>query len=190
MSKSLSLKGMSQQRANKILKINESKLDKYLLYYAGEILMYPDETKPHIKSLTETERDMLTKYQRVYEMFDIGRTDAMIRTFLTKEYDVEYRQALYIIEEARIIYGITGAADKEGRRRASINWALTMENICQKDKNYELALKYRQYADKLERIDEKDELGLNPEDFQKPVQFIFVNNLTMGKDSKIIDLDE
>ena len=180
----------SLTRTNKILKINESKLDRYFLYYKDELLREPEEDKPNAPCLTATELDMLKKYERVYEMFDIGRTDGMIRSFLMKDYDVKERQARYIIEEARIIYGITGKADKEGRKQASINYYRTLSNIAFKKGDYVAAAALNHRADVLEGLYNENDIGLDPADFGKVSNFTFVNNLQVVMKSKKQEFDE
>lgn len=180
---------LSLARANKILKIDETKLDRYLQYYNDELLREPDPHNPNAPALDETEQEMLRKYERVYEMFDIGRTDGMIRSFLQKEYDIKDRQSRYIIEEARILYGITGQADKEGRKQASINFYRTLANVAFKEKQYEVAGKLWEKADKLEGLFSEDRIGLDPADFMKPTKFVFVNNMNV-LNQKTTELDE
>lgn len=181
---------LSLARANKVLKIDESKLDRYLLYYNDELLRDFDDESPDAPTLTYTERDMLTKYERVYEMFDIGRTDGMIRSFLKKEYDIKDRQARYVVEEARILFGITGKADKEGRKQASINFYRTLANVAFKDKLYEVAGKLWERADRLEGLFNDEHIGLDPADFGKPTKFVFTNNIQILNQNKTIDFDE
>lgn len=177
----------SLARANKILKIDESKLDRYLLYYHNELAFEFDEGNPHQPHLNETEQDMLRKYQRVYEMFDIGRTDGMIRSFLMKEYDLKERQCRYIVEEARILYGITTQADKEGQKRASISYYRTIANVAFKNKEYKTAIDAWQLADKLEGLFDGETLGLNPADFIKPTKLYFINNMNVVNQKTPLD---
>lgn len=179
-------------RANKVLKINESKLDRYILYYADELLREQDPDNPLLPHLTDTERSMLFRYEQVYNMLELGRTDSMIRSFLMKEHDIQERQARYIMEEARILFGMIGKADKEGRKQASINFYRMLAQICVKDKQFEQAAKINQMADKLEGLYDQEGIGLNPEDFRKPTQFTFINNMqVVNKDKrKNLDYDE
>lgn len=177
-------------RANKILKIDESKLDRYLLYYHDELLREPDPNDDNAPYLNDTEREMLGKYERVYELFDIGHTDGMIRSMLMKKYDVKERQARYIVEEARIIYGITGKADKEGRKQASINFYRTLANVAFKEREYEVAGKLWEKADRLEGLFNEEKIGLNPEDFAKSAKYVFINNMNVLKQQNQFDYDE
>ncbi len=182
-------KFLTMARANRILKIDENKLDRYLLYYHDELLREPSVDRPDIPALSETEQDMLKKYERVYEMFEVGRTDAMIRTFLMEQYGIKDRQARYIVEEARILYGITGKADKEGKKQASINFYRTIANLALSKEQYEVAAKLYEKADRLEGLFSEERVGLNPEDFLKPTKFVFVNNMNV-LNQKNIEFDE
>jgi hypothetical protein len=182
---------LSLARAKRILKVDDTKLEKYLGYYFGDVLRDIDPEKPNIRALGEVERGMLAKYERVYELFDIGRTDAMIRSFLMKTYDIKERQAYEILREAYVLYGITGMADKEGKRRAAINYYSTLSQVAFKDKNYEAAIRAKERADKLEGLFEVENDGLNPDDFRKATKIIFVNDINVFQQSqKNLESDE
>jgi len=172
---------ISLERAKRIMKIDDTKLERYLGYYFGDILLESDPNTPNVKYLSEIERQMLAKYQRIYELFDIGRTDTMIRQFLTKTYDIQERQAYELVREAYLLYGITGTADKEGKRRAAINYYQTLSQVAFKDKNYEAAIRAKQSGDKLEGLFDEDNEGLDPDDFKKPTKVIFVTDLNVFK---------
>jgi hypothetical protein len=174
-------KKISLERAKRIVKVNDTKLDRYLGYYFGEILLDADPNKPDAECLTDVEKQMLAKYQRIYELFDIGRTDAMIRQFLTKTYGIQERQAYDLVRDAYILYGVTGTADKEGKRRAAINYYMTLSQVAFKDKNYEAAIRAKEKADKLEGLFDVDLEGLDPEDFKKPTKIFFVTDLNVFK---------
>jgi hypothetical protein len=178
---------LAYEKANKVLNINEGKLDRYIKYYLCELEREPNvEGKPF---LNDTERDMLNKYERVYEMFDLGRTDTLIRSFLIKEYHIQERQARYIIEEARIIYGITGKADKEGKKRASINYYRTLSNLAFKAGDIELAGKLNSQADKLEGLFDPEQIGLDPEMFMRTPNVFFVDKMEVANKNRL-DYDE
>jgi hypothetical protein len=174
-------KKISLERAKRIMKVDDTKLERYLGYYFGDILLEADPNIPDAKHLTDIERQMLAKYQRIYELFDIGRTDTMIRQFLTKTYDIQERQAYELVREAYLLYGVTGTADKEGKRRAAINYYMTLSQVAFKDKNYEAAIRAKEKADKLEGLFDEDNEGLDPEDFKKPTKVIFVTDLNVFK---------
>lgn len=176
--------------SSRALKIDETKLDRYLAYYWGELEEEPDENNPNAPHLTATELSMLKKYRRVFEMFDMGRNDALIRSFLQKEYGVKERQARYIVEEAKILFGITGKSDAEGQKRASIAAYRMASNIALADKNLEAFHKLRKEADILDGLYKDEEIGLDPEQFMKPTQVIFTNNVNILKQFKPLDGDE
>jgi hypothetical protein len=183
--------GPSMVMANKILKIDESKLDRYLQYYNNEIGRSFDETNPKRQHLTPTEQDMLKKYERVYELFDLGNTDSMIRTVLKTNYEIQDRQARYIIEEARIIYGLTGKADKEGQKQASINYYRLLSNIARKLKDPLAAGRLWEKADRMAGLFDEEGIGFDPKDFEKPTQVIYTNNVNiLNKTNKRIAEDE
>ena len=179
---------ISLERAKRIMKVDDTKLERYLGYYFGDILLEADPKTPNAKHLTDIERQMLGKYQRIYELFDIGRTDTMIRQFLMKTYDVQERQAYELVREAYLLYGVTGTSDKEGKRRAAINYYMTLSQVAFKDKNYEAAIRAKEKADKLEGLFDEDNEGLDPEDFKKPTKIIFVTDLNVFKKAQK-DLD-
>ena len=183
---------LSLNKANKILKIDDSKLDRYLLYYHNELLREADENNKGAPCLTAIEQEMLNRYERVYEMFDIGRTDGMIRSFLMKTYDLKDRQARYVIEEARILYGITGASDKQGRKQASINYYRTISNIALKKEQYEVAGKLWKLADELEGLFNATTQELDPAQFLKPSTFVFTDNINVlvSQNKKRLEADE
>lgn len=186
MSRALTLK-----QAKALLKVDESKLEKYLRFYNDEILLHPDPLKPHLESLTETERSMLERYRRVFAMFDIGRTDEFIRSVLQKEYDIEWRQARNIVNDCYYIYGVVGSADKEGKKRASINFYRTLANLAFKDRDFEAAGKLWEKADKLEGLFESEQNGLNPDDFKHAPTVVFTNNINvLNQRRKELDPDE
>jgi hypothetical protein len=184
-------KALSLKQAKKLLKVDETKLEKYLRFYNNEILLEPSVEFPHKEALTPTERMMLERYRRVFGMFDIGRTDEWIRSTLQKEYDIEWRQSRNIVNEAYVIYGIVGEADRVGKKRASINFQRTLANLAFKDKNYEAAGKLWEKADKLEGLLDAEAMGLDPDDFKHPSTFIFTDNVNiLNQRQKQLDPDE
>lgn len=173
------------------MKIDESKLEKYLRYYNDEILLYPDPAKPHLEHFTDTEREMLQRYRRVFSMFDIGRTDEWIRSVLEKEYGIEWRQARNIVQSAYYIYGVLGVPDREGRKRASINFYRTLANLAFKDKDYDTAAKLNEKADKLEGLFDAESAGLDPADFKNAPTVVFTSNVNvLQQQLKSLDPDE
>ena len=182
---------MTIKRANTILKIDENKLERYLRYYADEILYQKDDAYPHKEFFTETERQQFERYRRIFALFDIGRTDEYIRSVISKEFEVEWRQSYNLVNEAYYIYGITGKADKEGKKRSSINFYRTLANIAFKEKKLEEAGKLWEKADRLEGLFESEESGLNPDDFRHPSNFTFINSLNVFKQKqKELDADD
>lgn len=182
-------KQISLKQAKNLLKIDEEKLDRYLRYYNGEVLYEPDPQYPHKDFFTETERKNLERYRRIFAMFDIGRTDEFIRSLISKEFEIEWRQAYNLVSEAYCLYGITGTADKEGKKRASINFYRTLANLAFKDKDFETAGRLWEKADKLEGLFDAEESGLDPNDFKKPSNYVFINSMNVFKE-KQKELDE
>lgn len=182
---------MTLKRANEILKIDESRLERYLRYYADEILYEKDELYPSKQFFTDTERKQFERYRRIFALFDIGRTDEYIRNVICKEFDVDWRQSYNLVNEAYYIYGVTGKADKEGKKRSSINFYRTLANIAFKDKDLETAGKLWEKADKLEGLFDADEVGLDPNDFKHPTNFVFINSMNVFKQKqKELDADD
>lgn len=185
---------MSKQyskEAKKLLKADESKLSRYLAYYAGDVLREYDPDHPKMDVLTATEVANLQKYERVYELFDIGRPDAMIRAMLSRIYEIKDRQAYEIIADARLLYSMTGAASSEGSKQSSINFYQTIATLAVSEKNYDAAIKARDKADHLSGHYDQKDTGLDPKDFAKPTQYVFVNNMNVYKDAqKELEPDE
>lgn len=177
-------KALTLKQAKTLLKVDESKLDKFFRFYLDEgsdkgILLEYDPTRPHLEYLTSTEREKFERIRRVFAMFDIGRTDEFIRNVLVKEYEIEWRQAYNIVKEAYLMYGVVGEADKVGKKRASINFYRTLANLSFKDKDYESAGKLWEKADKLEGLFESEMQGLDPDDFKHAKTFIFTDNINV-----------
>lgn len=173
-------KSITLKRANKLLKVDEGRLDKYLRFYADEVLYEPDPAHPKKESLTDTEREMLERYRRVFALFGIGRTDEIIRKILEKEYGIEWRQARNIVNDAYYLFGVVANADREGKKRVSIEYYRTLSALAlEKDKDYDTAGKLWEKADKLEGLFEADQGGLNPDDFRHPNTFIFTDNINV-----------
>jgi hypothetical protein len=175
----MSSRKLTLKQAKSLLKVDETKVDKYLRFYSDEILYEPSEEFPNREHLTDTERSMLERYRRVFSLFDIGRTDEFIRSVVSKEFEVEWRQARNIVNEAYYIYGVVGEADREGKKRASINYYRTLSNLAFKDKDYEKAGKLWEKADKLEGLFDEYMSGLDPADFRHPTQFVFVDKVNV-----------
>jgi hypothetical protein len=179
------------KRANEILKIDESRLERYLRYYAGEILYQQDELYPNKQFFTDTERKQFERYRRIFALFDIGRTDEQIRNIICEEFQVDWRQSYNIVNEAYHIYGITGKADKEGKKRFSINYYRRLSMIASDNGELETAGKLWEKADKLEGLFDSDEVGLNPDDFKHPTNFVFINSMNVFKQKqKELDADD
>lgn len=173
-------KQITFKKAKALLKVDEGKLDKYLRFYAGELLYEPDPEHPQKEHLTDTEREMLERYRRVFSLFKIGRTDEMIRQILEKEFGIEWRQARNIVNDAYYLFGVVADADKEGKKRVSIEYYRTLANLAQeKDKDYDTAGKLWEKADKLEGLFNTEQQGLNPDDFKHPTTFVFTENINV-----------
>lgn len=187
MSKKITIK-----QAKNLLKVDETKLDKYLRFYANEVLYDQDERHPHKEHLTATERDMLERYRRVFALFKVGRTDEMIRAIIEKEYGVEWRQARNILNDAYYLYGIVTSADKEGKRRVSIDRYRTLSVLAEMhNKDFEAAGKLWRLADDLEGLFAAEEAGLDPEKFMHAPTFIFTSNINvLNQRQKELDPDD
>lgn len=173
-------KKLSLSRAKRILKIDEDKLDWALQYYAGD---------KQFEQLTPTQQDMLEKYSKAWGMLRMGRTAEMVRSTLMKEYDIQDRQARYIIEEANILFGQIDQVDKDGRKQASIAFYDLLTNIAFKEKDVKEARECRKEADTLAGLYESEHIGLNPEDFLKASKIVFVNNVNVFKKQQdVIDI--
>ncbi|TDB67124.1 hypothetical protein [Arundinibacter roseus] len=166
-------------RLKRILKIDEGKLDIYLRYYNQEV---------DTADLNGTQLNMLEKYRKAWSWYCMGRTEDMVRAMLMKDYNIEERQARYVFEEAKFIHGKLDQVDRDGRRSASIAFYDLIANMALKEKNLEAAVKARERGDDLARLNEPEDIGLDPNDFMKASKFIFVNNVNVYK--KQLDLDE
>lgn len=162
-------------RAKRLLKVDETKLDVYLQYYANEL---------ELEQMTAVQIEMLERYRKAWALVCLGRTQVMILGQLMKDYQIEERQARYILEESKMIHGQLDKVDKDGRRMASIAYYDLLANLAHQDKDYEAAANIREKADKLAKLHETEEQGWNPDDFKKPAKFIFVNNVNILKQSQ------
>ncbi|WP_421830229.1 hypothetical protein [Larkinella sp.] len=176
MSKKLTLK-----KAKRLLKIDETKLDRYLQFYANE-LTYED--------FTESEQLKLEQYSKAWSMLRMGRTEDMVRSVLIKDYALQDRMARYIVEECKLLFGAVEETDKEGRRRASIAYYDLLSNIAFKEKDIREARECRREADELAGLYQQELPGLDPADFQKPGKYIFINNVNVYKKQQELELDE
>lgn len=167
-------------KLKRVLKIDEDRLDIYLKYYGREV---------EWEQLTPTQQEMLERYREAWALYCMGRTEEMVRSQLMRKHDLQERQARYIFEESKFIHGRLDQVDKDGRRAASIAFYDLMSNLAMKDKQYETAVTARDKADKLAKLHETDETGLNPDDFIKAAKFIFVNNVNVLKQQQQ-ELDE
>ncbi len=173
-------KKLTMGRLKRLLKIDETKLDVYLQYYAGEL---------ELESFTPTQLEMLERYRKAWSLMSMGRPMQMVLSQLMREFQVEERQARYLIEESKIIHGELDRVDKDGRRAASIAYFDMISSQAFMDRNFEMAIKAREQADKLAKLHETDETGWSAEDFVKPAKFIFVNSVNVYKQSQI-EIDE
>ncbi|MHA8104811.1 hypothetical protein [Aquirufa nivalisilvae] len=184
-------KAGSFKKIKALLKVDESRLDKYLRFYAGEVLYEQSSEYPNKDFLTDTDREMLERYRRVFSMFKVGRTDEIIRSIICAEYKIEWRQARNIVNDAYYIFGVIGNADREGKKRVSIEYYRSLANLCAKNRDYENAGKLWEKADKLEGLFDLEASGLNPEDFKHAPTFVFTDNINiLNQRQKALDLDE
>ena len=166
-------------KLKRILKIDETKMDAYLRYYNQEV---------ELVDMTATQIDMLEKYRKAWSWYCLGRTEDMVRSMLMRDYEIEERQARYIFEEAKFVHGRLDQVDRDGRRSASIAFYDLIANMALKEKNLDAAVKARQQGDHLAKLNEPEDVGLDPADFLKTAKYVFVNNVNVFK--KQIELDE
>ena len=165
-------------RLKRILKVDENKLDIYLRYYNQEV-------EP--SDMTATQVDMLEKYRKAWSWYCMGRTEDMVRTMLMRDYDIEERQARYIFEEAKFVHGKLDQVDRDGRRSASIAFYDLIANMALKEKNLDAAVKARERGDNLARLNEPEDMGLDPADFLKTAKYVFANNVNIYKEHMKLD---
>ncbi|MDQ1088998.1 hypothetical protein [Siphonobacter sp. SORGH_AS_1065] len=154
-------------RVKKALKIDEGKLDKYLSYYYEN------------KELDDAGKEMLAKYRMAFSLMSLGRTDQMVINALMKDYDIQERQARYIISEASFIYGRVQVADRQGKKIASANYYRLLANLAQQNGDIDAATKAWEKADRLEGLLDAETLGRDPDDFLKAAKIVFTNNVNV-----------
>ncbi|GAB3936987.1 hypothetical protein [Larkinella terrae] len=174
-------KKLSIKRAKRLLKIDESKLDRYLQFYANETT-YED--------FTESEQQKLEQYSKAWGMLRMGRTEDMVRSVLMKDYAIQDRMARYLVEECKLLFGAVEETDKEGRRQASIAYYDLLSNIAFKEKDIKEARECRREADELAGLYQQEVQGLDPVDFQKPGKYVFINNVNVYKKQQGLEWDE
>lgn len=167
-------------QARRLLKIDASKLDPYLQYYAGDL---------QLTDMSDTQVTMLERYRKAWALVCLGRTQQMILGQLMRDYQLEERQARYILEESKMIHGQLDQVDKDGRKMASIAYYDLLANLAHQAQDYEGAAKIREKADTLAGLHDPDEVGWNPDDFKKATKIVFINNVNVLKQSQM-ELDE
>lgn len=180
------------RRAEKLLKLDESKLTPYIQYYRNEVLYEPDENQPNMPTLTETQRMMLNRYRKTWASLCMGRTQEMVRQMLMKEESIDERYARIVVNETYWLYGNLDDVDITGKRMASIQFYRTLANLALKEKNYDMAAKCWKDADQLEGLfNQEQQSGLDPADFMAAGVFVFSSNLnTLRKNQKQLEPDE
>ncbi|WP_133299815.1 hypothetical protein [Larkinella punicea] len=155
------------QRMKKSLKIDEHKLDKFLAYYHENT------------ALSKDDQLMLEKYRKAWSFLSLGRTYEMALAMLMKDYQIQERQARYIIAEAAMIFGHVQTIDKQAKKMASANYYRLLSNIARASGDIEAASRAWERADKLEGLHEDDKIGLNPDDFLRAAKFVFTDNINV-----------
>lgn len=172
----------------KLLNIKEKELEPYFKFYLGESTY---------DQLTSTQQEKLERYRKVWSWYCMGRTKSSILTAISRDYDVEIRQAEYDLSASIMIHGPLNQVDTDGRKNASIEYYDMLAQLALKDKNLEIALKARKEADTLAGVNKTEEPGWSPEDFNKPVKQVWqvqVNNNYYGdgqaQEKAAIEIDE
>lgn len=163
-------KKLTLKRVKRLLKVDETKLDVYLSYYANEI---------QYEELSEDQKHMLSNYTLAWGMLRKGYPEDITRGILMKNNKIQERQARYIIEEAKLLFGNIEDTDKQGRRQASIAYYDMLSHLSYNQGDYELAAKFRKNADELIGLYDKEAAGLDPEDYTRPGKFVFINNVNV-----------
>ncbi|GAB3256063.1 hypothetical protein GCM10027347_17640 [Larkinella harenae] len=153
------------QRMKRVLKIDETKIDKYLAYYHENAPLSPEE------------HQMLDKYRKAWHNLSLGRTYDMTLGMLMKDYSIQERQARYIIAESAYIFGNIQHLDKQAKKMASANYYRLLSNMARVQGDFEAASRAWERADKLEGLYEEEKTGLKPEDFLKAARFVFSSDV-------------
>ncbi|RAJ94212.1 hypothetical protein LX87_04097 [Larkinella arboricola] len=164
MAKKLSLAKLKQK-----LQLDEHKMDKFLSYYHNGT------------PLNDEEAAMLEKYRKAWSWLSMGRTFEATISLVMKEYNIQERQARYIISEAVFLHGQTSRLDKAGKKVASANFYRLLAQLAMMKEDYDAAGKLTEKADKLEGLMDDETVGMNPDDFMKPGKFVFINNVNILK---------
>lgn len=156
---------LKSRMVQKFLKIEESDIDVYYRFYLNEIA-YTD--------LTKMQQEKLERYRKAWSWYSQGRTKEMIISALTKDYDIEARQAEYDYNTSIKIHGAKDIVDKDGRRVASMHYFDMLSQMALADKNFHAATIAREKADDAAGLNDTELEGINPLDFMKPSKIMFV----------------
>lgn len=177
----MSLTKHKSRTIQKFLKIEEGDLDVFYRYYLNEI-KYTD--------LTKMQQEKLERYRKAWSWYSMGRTKEMILSALTKDYDIEIRQAEYDFNTAVKLHGSKDVVDKEGRKVASMHYFDMLSQMALADKDVHNATYAREKADVAAGIHEKEIEGINPLDFMKPSKIMFIAEFEQDSQPQTIELDE
>lgn len=181
-------KKIMSKQLKKLLNIDEKELEPYFKYYLDEI---------GYEQLTPTQQEKLERYRKIWSWYTMGRTKQSIISAITKDYEVQIRQAEYDLAASIQLHGPLNKVDQDGRRNASIEFHDMLAQLSLKDKNFEVALKARKEADTLAGVYKDEDIGWKPEDFEKPTKQVWnivqINNnysTNNEQEGAVIELDE
>lgn len=157
-------KKQSITRLRKLLKIDQNALEPYYRYYLGELKM--DE-------LTSMQQEKLERYMKIWSWYCLGRTKETILGSIMRDYAVENRQAQYDLAECIMLHGRLDQVQKDGQRVASREFHYLLAQFAMKDKQWDVAMRARKEGDILAGIYEPEEIGWDPNDWNKPVKEIW-----------------
>ncbi len=180
----MNVKKYKSSALKKLLNIEESELEPYYKYYLGEL---------KIEEMPSLQQEKLERFRKAWSWYVMGRTKEMIIKSLTKDYDIETRQAEYDLKASILIHGKKDQVDKDGRRIASQEYFDMLSQLALADKNYQVAAYTREKADTLAGVHDVEIEGLNPEDFMKPSKIVFIAKMEInnhGNTPQTIELDE
>lgn len=182
-------KERSITRLRKLLKVNESALEPYYKYYLKEI---------EFDDLTLMQQEKLERYMKIWSWYCMGRTKEVILSTIMRDYSVESRQAQYDLAESIALHGRIDQVQKDGLRVASREFHYLLAQFAMKDKQWDVAMRAKKEGDILAGIYETEELGWDPNVWNKPVKEVWAvqvinNNFnapTGDEATQTIDIDE
>lgn len=181
----MNIKKYKCKRVKNLLKVREDEMEKYFLFYLGEI---------EFSELSEMEAEKLERYRKAWSYYAMGRTKQMVIDALRKDYTIERRQAEYDLSASILLHGSISEVDKDGRRVASAEYFDLLSQLALKDKQYIVALQARSKADEYYEIMKEEKEGHDPKDFDKPAKIVFNvkvdNHYAAEKKIQTIELDE